>query len=86
MISDIAAVTLDDSQLVTLQLDSGNCLRFQPYTGAQCNVIQVDLYKKAANDPDLKLVQPVQSAISAYGGSKLPVVGQECGVTALSVY
>ncbi|KAK2561336.1 hypothetical protein P5673_015832 [Acropora cervicornis] len=39
-ISDISAVTLDDSQLVTLKLvNSGSFFRFQPDTGAQCNVI-----------------------------------------------
>ena len=45
-ISEVAAVSLDDSQLVTLKLDSGNYLRFQPDTGAQCNVIPVNLYRK----------------------------------------
>lgn len=75
-VSDIAAVTLDDSQLVTLRLESGNCLRFQADTGAQCNVIPVNLHKKAARDPDLRHVKPANSAISACGGSKLTVVGQ----------
>lgn len=51
IIRDVAAVTLDDTQLATLQLDSGNCLPFQPDTGAHCNVIPVDLYKKAAMIP-----------------------------------
>lgn len=76
MISEIAVVALDDTQLVTLGLESGNYLRFQPDTGAQCNVIPVHLYKKAVNDPDLKQIKPTNSAISAYGGSKLLVVGQ----------
>ena len=70
IISDVAAVTLDDSQLVTFRL------RLQPDTGAQCNVIPVHLYKKAAKDPKLRKVTPVKSAISAYGGSQLPVVGR----------
>ena len=39
VVSDIAAVTLDDEQLVTLQLSSRNYLHFQPDTGAQCNII-----------------------------------------------
>ena len=56
MVSDIAALTLDDEQLVTLQLSSGNYLHFQPDTGAQCNIIPVQLYRKTANDPDLKEV------------------------------
>ena len=64
------------TQLVTLCLESGNYLRFQPDTGSQCNVIPVHLNKKAANDPDVKQLKPTHSAISAYGGSKLPVVGQ----------
>ena len=38
---------VDESQCVTVQLDSGNYLRFQVDTGAQCNVIPVGLYKKA---------------------------------------
>ena len=76
VISDIAAVTLDDSQLVTLKLESGNYLRFQPDTGAQCNVIPVHLYKKASKDHTLKQVKKVKTAITAYGGSRLPVVGQ----------
>ena len=76
VISEIAVVTLDDAQLVTLRLESGNYLRFQPDTGAQCNVIPVHLYKKAANDPYLKQIKPTNAAISAYGGHKLPVIGQ----------
>ena len=74
VVSDVAAVTLDDAQLVTLRLAFGNYLRFQPDTGAKCNVISVHLYKKAANDPDLAQVHPAKSAISAYGGSQLLVV------------
>ena len=44
--SEIAVVTLEDTQLVMLGLESGNYLPFQPDTGAQCNVIPVHLYKK----------------------------------------
>ena len=89
IISDVAAVTLDDSQLVTLQLDSGNCLSFQPDTGAQCNVIPVHLYKRAANDPELSRVKPIKSEFLAYGGAQLPVVGQvilRVWLTTSSVY
>ena len=46
-VQEISAVTLDDSQLVMLNLESGNYLRFQPNTGAQCNVVPLHLYKKA---------------------------------------
>ena len=76
VIGEISAVTLDDSQLVTVKLESGNCLRFQQDTGAQCNVIPLELYKKATNDTELKGVKQAKTAIAAYGGSRLPVVGQ----------
>ena len=76
VVNNIAAFTLDDTQLVTLRLKSGNFLRFQADTGAQCNVIPLHVYKKAANYPDLRHVKPIKSLISGYGGSKLPVIGQ----------
>jgi len=71
----ISAVDLDDSQHVTLKLESGNYLRFQPDTGAQCNVIPVSLYRKATKDYRLERVTPANGQLSAYGGSKLQVVG-----------
>ena len=46
-VEEISAVALDDSQLVTLKLESGNYLHFQPDTGAQSNVVPLHLYKKA---------------------------------------
>ena len=67
---------IDDSQCVTLQLDSGNYLRFQVDTGAQCNVVPVDLYKKATKDHSLTQLKPVSQRITAYGGSELRVVGR----------
>ena len=72
----ISAVDLDDSQLVTLKLESGHYLRFQPDTGAQCNVIPLNLYKKATKDYRLERVTPLNTQLAAYGGSKLSVVGQ----------
>ena len=42
--TDVAAVTLYDSQLITLKLGSGNFVRFQPDTGAQCNVMPLHIY------------------------------------------
>ena len=72
----ISAVDLDDSQLVTVRLESCNYFRFQPDTGAQCNVIPVDLYKKATKDYKLERVTPLNTQLAAYGGSKLKVVGQ----------
>ena len=65
----------DDTQLVTMKLESGNFLRFQVDTGAQCNVIPVDLYRSAAKDPSLKRVTKSTGKIVAYGGSVIPVVG-----------
>ena len=47
---------LDDSQFVTLRLESGSYIRFQVDTGAQCNVIPVDVYKKATRDTSLAKV------------------------------
>ena len=61
----ISAVDLDDSQLVTLKLESGNYLRFQPDTGAQCNVIPVSLYRKATKDYDLERVTPAKAQLAA---------------------
>ena len=52
-------LALDDSQLVTLKLESGYYLWFQPDTGAQCNVVPLYLYKKTTNDFDLRSVTPV---------------------------
>ena len=75
-VEEISAVTLDDSQLVTLKLESGNYLRFQPDTGAQCNVIPVHLYKKATKDVDLCNVTSVNTAIISYGGSSIPIPGK----------
>ena len=73
---EIAAITLDDSQLVTLKLESGNYLRFQPDTGAQCNVVPLHLYKKATKDVDLCNVTPVNTAIISYGGTSIPILGK----------
>ncbi|CAH3105182.1 unnamed protein product [Pocillopora meandrina] len=68
--------TLDDSQLVTLKLESGNFLRFQPDTGAQCNVVPLHLYKKATRDLNLFNVAPVSTAIISYGGTSIPFLGK----------
>ena len=72
----ISVVDLDDSQLVTVKLESGNYLRFQTDTGAHCNAILVELYRKATKDYELDHVTPLNTHLTAYGGSKLTVVGQ----------
>ena len=51
--TEVAAVSLHDSHLVTLKLESGSYLRFQVDTEAQCNVIPLELYKKATKDTKL---------------------------------
>ena len=76
--TQIAAVELDDSQMVTLKLKSGNFLRFQVDTGAQCNVVPLALYKEATKDHSLSHIIMSSSQITAYGGATLPVVGQVC--------
>ena len=64
------------AQFVTLRLENGNYLRFQADTGNQCNVVPLDLYKRATRDYKLKHVSPAKQRITAYGGNKIPVVGQ----------
>ena len=75
-VEEISAVTLDDSQLVTLKLESGNYLRFQPDTRAPCNVVPLHLYKKATKDVDLCNVTPRNTAIISYGGTSIPILGK----------
>ena len=75
-VEEISAVTVDDSQMVKLKLESGNYLRFQPDTGAQCNVVPLRLYKKATKDVDLCNVTPVNTAIISYGGTSIPILGK----------
>ena len=73
--TDVAAVKLDDSQLITLNLESGNFVRFQPDTGAQCNVMPLHTYKKASKDETLEKVTHTEASLVGYGGSKVKVVG-----------
>ena len=73
--------SLDDSQTVTVKLESGSYLRFQADTGAQCNVITLTVYKRATKDYHLDNVRPSQQKITAYGGTIIPF----CGTTLLRV-
>ena len=73
---EVAAVKLDDSQLVTLKLESGNFVRFQPDTGAQCNVLPLKVYKKASKDEKLEKVNCMQTSLVAYRGLKIKVIGR----------
>ena len=70
----ISAIELDDSQLVTVHLESGSYLHFQIDTGTQCNVIPLNVYKEATKDRSLMKAIPTNSHITAYGGATLPVV------------
>ena len=74
--TQVSEISIDDSQFVTLKLESGNYLRFQVDTGAQCNVVPLDLYKKATRDYELVQVLPANQKITTYGGSEIPVVGK----------
>ena len=74
--TQVSAVDMDDSQFVTLKLESGNYLRFQVDTGAQCNVLPLPLYKKATKDIKLANVTPLRTTITAYRGNTLPFVGK----------
>ena len=67
---------VDDSQCVTLRLKNGNYLCFQVDTGAQCNVVPLDLYNKATRDHKWQHVKPAKLQITTYGGTTIPVIGQ----------
>lgn len=72
---EVLAVRLDNSQLVTLQLESVNFIRFQLDTGAQCNVLPLLVYMRASNDHNLEKVISVHIALMLYGESKIKVMG-----------
>ena len=67
-LTQASVLQVNDTQLVTVQLQSANYLRFQVDTGTQCNVIPLNLYKKAAKDMNLTNVTPTD-------GATLPVIG-----------
>ena len=54
-------VHLDESELITLRLESGNYLGFEPDTGSECYFIPALLYKKATRDYKMENVDPIQS-------------------------
>jgi len=67
---------LDESQLVTLKLELGNCIRFQADTGVQCNVMPTALYRKATKDQQLAKMTLTKSRITAYEGAYSLSLGQ----------
>ena len=44
-------------------------------TGAQCNVVPLEVYKEATKEVTLACVTTSHSRITAYGGNTLPVIG-----------
>ena len=56
---------------------NGTPLSYKIDTGTQCNVIPVESLGNISPKPDL---QPVTIKLSAYNGSKIPVVGK-CSLT-----
>ena len=56
---------------------NGTPISYKIDTGAQCNVILVESLENISPKPDL---QPVNVKLSAYSGSKIPVVGK-CSLT-----
>ena len=58
-----------DTNVVILRLNSGSYLRFRINSGAQCNVVLISIY-------ETHFVTPVNTSIVAYGGSKLPLIGE----------
>ena len=65
-------MTLDDSPLATLKLESGSYV--QPDTEAQSNVVPLHLYKKATRDLNILNVAPVGTAIISYCGTSIRIL------------
>ena len=61
---------LDATQQVTLRVESGNFIRFQPNTGVQCNVLPMDIYKEATLDFNLRHMEDLNSTLVAFGGPR----------------
>jgi len=69
----VSASQSSDSNFVTLNVASGNFVRFEIDTGARCNVSPVHIYKKATGDYSLKDITPVKSSILFYVGGSIPL-------------
>ena len=55
-------------------MESGGYVRFHVDTGAQCNLLPLDTYKKATGDISLK-GNKSSPKVTTYGGGALPVAG-----------
>ena len=73
---DVFSVSNDESRFISFLLPSGSWIKFQVDTGAQCNVIPLDVYKLANDDANLGLISHRKSIITAYGGAKIEVIGE----------
>ena len=67
-------MTLDDSPLATLKLESGSYV--QPDSEAQSNVVPLHLYEKATRDFNILNVAPVGTAIISYCGTSIRILGR----------
>ena len=67
---------LRDEQLVTLKVKSGNFIRFQMDTGADCNVVPTHVYRNATGDITLRQVTPCNASLVAFGDNLIAVRGR----------
>ena len=76
-VQEVSCVQPATDKFVTLKLrNSGNYMKFQLDTGAECNVVPLHMYKKATGDIKLRNVTPSNDAIVAFGGTKLTLKGR----------
>ena len=64
MTSTLSRLTIRSWFTSVKLVNSGSFLRFQPDTGAQCDVIPTHLYKQACNDEDLSHDRSMKSTIA----------------------
>ena len=72
----IGKSSLRDAEAVTLEVDTGNFIRFQLDTGAKVNVLPLHIYKGATKDFKLKKLKHEKSVIQSYGGGRTTVLGE----------
>jgi len=72
---DVCAIS-NDSEFVSLMLSNGSWIKFQGDTGAQCNVLPLNIYKMHTGDKNLNNMLAKRSVITAYGGTTIDVLGE----------
>ena len=76
-LQEVSCVQPAIDRFVTLKLrNSGNYVKFQLDTGAECNVRPLYLYMQTAGDVRLSNVTPCNDTIVAFGGTKLILRGR----------